>query len=748
MRICVCDYEGARYIWTVMLSIAVWCAAACRCIGAPLWISDRVNDSTLCSVPCYSSQFVLDGQWSRAWVRIACCGWFELRINGVKVGEDVLEPVTCQPDKRVSEVVHDLAGCLRAGTNIVQVLVGGGWFGCAAPEDAWGFYEAKWHREFPPSVRIQIEVDDVVVLESDGSWFVADSAICFSALRSGERYDARKSAMQENVRPVKVLDPAPSMKVSREDAVPCRLGDVFDPKSATELPDGAIVYDFGHNIAGWCELEAEGPSGSEIQLDYDEALSELGDLLGRVNRFLKGPHKGQHDEYVLCGDGVEKWHPHFSYYGFRYVRARCLGGANVHAIRARVVTSAYREAGGACTSDIHMSGLLEAARRSYVSNFVGIPTDCPHREKNGWTGDAQLICETGLWNFDMKEGYAHFLRMMIDSQLVSGKVPCILPHSDRFGFKWGAGPAWDALLFEVPRRVYQFYGEDSLAREAFESMQRYIHYLEAQEGEDGLIEIGLGDWCHSDRKRMVSARVTDSAYYYHFHRELAFWAKRFGEVELSREMSARSERIAKSFNDAFYRGKGIYANGEWTALAAALYFAGLCARGEERRVADELVRSVRANRHRCDYGILGSKWIPRVLADYGYADDAWQLFVHLESPGYMRWLENGYDTLGESMVDSPWNDSRNHVMFADFSAWFYQYAAGIVPLEPGFKTVAFSPCVISGVDSVKAWHKTPYGMIRAGWRRNADGSVLYELSVPDGVAVHEYGWRRINKRQE
>lgn len=714
----------------------VLCALATG-LGGPQWISTETAAAATNPVPCYVSRFALEGRWSRAEAHIACCGWFEMRVNGIKVGNDVLEPVTCQPDKRVSEVRHDLTGWLKEGTNTVEVLVGGGWFGCSVPEDAWGFHAANWHRHDPPSVRIQVKVDGSEVLKSDETWLVYDSAIRFSALRCGERYDARKTGARENLRPVTVLKPQPAVKISDEDAIPCRAGENYDPKSSVVLPDGASIYDFGHNIAGWCELEAEGSAGSEIHIDYDEALSETGDLLGRVNRFLKGAHRGQHDEYVLGGSGTEKWHPRFSYYGFRYARVKCFGDAKVRHLRARVVTSAFEDAGGFRTSDVRMMRLLDSARNSYKANFVGIPTDCPHREKNGWTGDAQLICETGLWNFDMKRGYEHFLRMMIDSQRASGEVPCILPHSDRFGFGKYNGPAWDALLFEVPRQVFEFSGDDSLAREAYGSMKRYVCYLEGREGEDGLIEIGLGDWCHSDRKRAVTVRLTDSAYYYHFHRELAAWAKRFGESELSVEMDCRADRIANSFNAKFYRGSGVYANGEWTALAAPLYFKGLCVWGEERQVAEELARRVRANAHRCDYGILGSKWIPRVLAEYGHADDAWQLFVHSDSPSYLQWLENGYDTLGESMVGYAWASSRNHVMFADYSAWFYRYAAGIVPLEPGFRVVAFRPCVIDGVDFAEAWHRTPYGVIRAGWRRKADGTVQYEFSAPEGVVVRE-----------
>ena len=300
------------------------------------------------------------------------------------------------------------------------------------------------------------------------------------------------------------------------------------------------------------------------------------------------------------------------------VQVTLSGDVRLKSIRSRFVHSAFERAGTLETSDATFAALQSATERSYLSNFTGIPTDCPHREKNGWTGDAQLAMETGLWNYDAKDSYVHFLRMMLDAQRPNGAVPCILPCSTKFGFFWGSGPAWDAILFEIPWQLYRFYGDDKPARAAYPAMKLYIAFIEGKADGNGLYDYGLGDWCPPKGLKKTPTRLTDSAYVYEFNRRAAFWAERFGETEYAVERAAAAERIKAAFNAAFYKGDGLYDEGQLAALAAPLYFKGLCADGEDEKVAKRLVDEVRANAHKAHFGILGAKWATRVLVDYGY----------------------------------------------------------------------------------------------------------------------------------
>lgn len=700
-------------------------------VEPPKWISGDSAEPHK-PAPVLVKEFFLGVKPVKAVFSVAVAGWCEVSVNGEKVGKDVLSPVTCQPDMRTSSLDFDVASLLKLGTNTLEVLLGNGWQNTFT-KDAWGFCEAPWMGA--PKIRGELKCDGKVLFATDGSWHAYDSPIVFNALRNGEWYDARREGMRINERPATVEKYAPWGVVSTEDAVPCREGEVFEAKSLGKTPYGHDLYDFGANISGWCEIEVEGERGAKVTLDYDESLDTRGWLLEGIKRLTRG--KGEkrpvmHDEYTLAGrsDG-ERWHPRFTYHGFRYVAVMCKGNVRLRSIRARFVHSGFARAGRLSTSSKTFSALQSATERSYLSNFVGIPTDCPHREKNGWTGDAQLALETGLWNFDAKASYVHFLRMMLDSQRPNGAVACILPCTPKFGFGWGTGPAWDAALFEIPWQIYRFYGDDAPAREAYRAMKRYVAFISEKMDADGLVEYGLGDWCNYQRRPSASVRLTDSAYVYEFNRRVAFWAERFGEADYAAERNVAAEKIKAAFNRVFYKGDGIYEKGHLTALAAPLYFKGLCAAGEEKKVVKRLVEAVREKGYKAYFGILGAKWVPRVLAEYGYADDAYKMFVQPEMPGWAHWLQFGDGTLREE-----WDDygSHNHIMFGDLSAWAYEYAVGIIPLEPGFKKVVFRPHFLEGVDSFSATYRTPFGDIRAGWKR-IDGKPVFEYSVPSGVEV-------------
>ena len=491
------------------------CAAAMSVLGAnaasPQWIS---GDSAEPEKPAPSlvREFHLGGKPTNAVFTVAVAGWCEVTVNGEKAGRNVLQPVTCQPDRRNSSLRFDVTDLLKAGTNTLEVLLGNGWQN-SFTIDAWGFHEAPWRSS--PKIRGELTCDGMTLFATDGSWTAYDSPIVFNSLRNGEKYDARMEGSRVNERPAKVEKYAPWGVVSAEDAVPCREGEIFDPKTVLKTPYGKDVYDFGANIAGWCEIEVEGEAGAKVIIDYDESVTSRNTLLGYVKTYTNGRGEKrpvQHDEYTLAGRcGGERWHPRFTYHGFRYAMVRLEGDVRLKSVKARFVHSALEMAGCIETSDATFSALQSATMRSYLSNFVGIPTDCPHREKLGWTGDTHLAMETGLWNYDAKDSYVHFLRMMLDAQRPNGAVPCILPCTPKFGFFWGSGPAYDAILFELPWQIYRFYGDDAPAREAYDAMKRYLAYMSAQADEDGLYAYGLGDW-NNWYKDMpgTPVRLTDS----------------------------------------------------------------------------------------------------------------------------------------------------------------------------------------------------------------------------------------------
>ena len=689
------------------------------------------------AAPYLRTTFECKSTPGKATVFLCGLGWHELYVNGRKADDRVLAPVATQFDRHVSWIEYDITPFVRPGKNAVAVLLGNGWYNCQTAE-VWSFDKAPW-RDLPKLI-CDIEIDGVTIAKSDTSWKTHDSPVTFDALRNGEFYDARleipgfadpdlddsswKNAAQCN---------PPGGRIVKEELEPCKVMKHYSAIAAKHLDFNATIYDFGTNLTGWCRIKIKGPAGTRIKIVYSEHVRPVSGDIDReyIAMFVKSG-EFQTDEYILKGsEEPEIYEPRFTYHGFRYAKVyQWDGRAKLLDIQACFVRNSFRQTGEFESSDRILNALQRNTVQSYLSNFTGIPTDCPHREKNGWTGDAQLAMETGLWNFDCEKACSHFLQIVADTQRPSGQLPGIAP-SGGWGYNWGSGPAWDSILFEYPWRMYLFRGNTENIRRHYQAMKLYLEYC-AGMAENHLVRFGLGDWCHHDRRRIAPIELTSSAYYYYDVTRMVEFANILGKENDAKGYTELAEQIRENFNRKFNNGDGTYADGSWTALAAALYF-HLAEETDRARIAEKLVGMVRANGHKTDFGILGAKYVPRVLADCGYADDAFHLITQTQFPGWGFWIENGATSLWEQ-----WNgtSSQNHIMFGDISAWMFEYLGGAVPLKetPGFKHFLLKPALIPSLSHVRMRHETPFGTLRSEWKRE-NGKIQCEFEIPQGTSA-------------
>ncbi len=691
-------------------------------------------DDLYVPAPYLRKTFVCKKHPKKAIAYVAGLGWHELYVNGKKADDRVLSPVVTQYDRHVSYIEYDITKLLKTGKNAVAVLLGNGWYDCATHE-VWCFDKAPWRDTV--KLLCDIEADGTLLAKTDESWKQHDSPIRLNQLRNGEIYDAAfeipgfaEADLDDSDWKQAVQCNPPGGLIVREELEPCKISDIINPAGSVSLDDGSVVYDFGRNMTGWCRIRVRGEKGAQVKLVFSEKIHENGDIdPSNIEIFTK---KGefQANTYRLKGtNSAEEWEPRFTYNGFRYVKAICSGfSVRIDKIEACFIHNSFAEAGAFDSSDKMLNALQQCTRQSYLSNFTGIPTDCPHREKNGWTGDAQLASETGLWNFMPAKAYEHFIRIVCDTQRPNGQLPGIAP-SGGWGYNWGSGPAWDSILFEVPWQVWRFTGNDAMIREHYDSMRRYLQYCVGM-SEDNLIRFGLGDWCHNDHSRMAPIELTSTGYFYYDAMLMCRFAKLLDKKEDVRHYTALAADIRKSFNKKFYKGKGVFGNGEMASIACAVY-TGLAEDKVKPLAAAKLADLVEANGCKVDFGILGAKYVPRVLSDYGYASLAFKLITQPEFPGWGFWIKSGATSLREE-----WNNSssQNHIMFGDISAWMYQYLAGIVPIEPGFKRFTLKPCVIPELKHVSATHETPYGTIQSSWKHSGS-KVRFEFSIPKGTVA-------------
>jgi len=477
-------------------------------------------------------------------------GWHELYVNGQKADSRVFAPVVMQYTKHVPYIQYEVSKLIRNGENIIDVILGNGWYYPFA-NDVWHFEYAPW---CPPGweatkLICDVEADGNIVLKSDFNWRYCATPICFNALRNGETYDARKKNV--TVLWKNAVAATPPFGVLKEETLePCRVCEILSPVSAAELRPGVSVFDFGRNISGWGRIKVHGESGARVTIRYGERIAEDGSLDQKhIAKFvLTG--KFQTDCYILSGsEPRENWSPRFTYHGFRYIQIETEGVAALDSITAEFIHNGFDTCGQIEMDLEELNWLQKAAVDSYLSNFTGIPTDCPHREKNGWTGDAHLAASTGLWNFQAEKAYLHFLEMVCDAQQSSGIVAAIVPSS---GWGTGVNPPWDVILFELPSLLFQVTNEKTAIRNCLPSMLRYWRVLNSTSN-NNLITYGLGDWCSSVENTQEIKTFLASAYFYKMTVLLSEFAKILGcDSSFFASFPERAKKIADSIRTEFH----------------------------------------------------------------------------------------------------------------------------------------------------------------------------------------------------
>jgi len=485
-------------------------------------------------------------------------------------------------------------------------------------------------------------------------------------------------------------------------------------------------------MAGWARLKVSGPAGTRVVLKYGERLNPDGSVDQKeIGQHIKSGLP-QTDTYILKGEGTEVWEPRFVYHGFRYVEVTGLPERpRADTLTACVVHTAFDRAGTfACSNDL-FNHIQQNTLWSYVSNFHGYPTDCPHREKNGWTGDAHLAAETGLYNFHSASAYAKWLNDFKDEQRESGELPGIVPTSG-WGYHWGNGPAWDSAYVLIPWYLYQYCGDTRVLAEHYDRLKRYVDYLTSK-AQDHIVAIGLGDWAPAKSK--TPEKVTSTGYYYRDALIVSRIASLLGKTEDARTYGDLALRIRDAFNRQFYKPTGLYDGGTQTAMSCALYH-GLVPPERISRVVNNLVEMIGRNDGHLDAGILGTKYLIEALTANGRADVVYAMATQTDYPSWGLWLEQGATTLWEQ-----WNGeaSRNHIMFGHISAWFYQTLAGIAP-DPqavGFKHFHIRPQLLGDIEWVRAEHESPYGTIRSAWEIRGDQFRL-KVAIPTNTRATVY----------
>ncbi|WP_433021412.1 family 78 glycoside hydrolase catalytic domain [Kribbella sp. CA-294648] len=759
------EYDGpalsprTRYHWAVRLwdgldQVGRWSAPSWfetgllgDGFGSAQWIGAReeVRDEDV-PAPLLRRAFALGAPVERARLYASGLAYQELRINGQRVGDSVLDPGFTDYEETVLSVAYDVTGLLRSGDNVLGAELGRGFFGLST-SNTWRWHQTPWNAEPRLLARLVIEHSDGTVTEivTDDAWRVTDGPTRSDSLFCGETYDARlhpdgwdEAGFDDSGWSAALVVPAPRGEVRAQEHEPIRVIEDVAPVSFTQPKPGVWVADFGRTTAGWTKLRVSAPAGTTISLTHGEWLLADGTVFAQNKHVHKD--RFQRDEYIASGNGIEEWEPRFSYKGFRYVQLEGFPGEpTTGSVTMRVVHSDVAMISRFSASQPLYEQIDQAMRRTVLNNLHGIPTDTPKLEKNGWTGDAQVGAPTMAGTLGMARFFTKWLGDLRDSQDADGRLPVIVPTGDWGYTELAPATEWSTVYPFILREMHRWYGDERLLADHWDAVRRYVLY-ELDRVEDGLSLSVLGDWIppgYPEGPPPEDRRLTGTAYLYRALLAVAEIGEILGhpvEVSLLRKSAAE---LADGLNRAFLdREAGLYrseSDPEYrqTSNAVPLAF-GMVPEDLVPAVVANLVADIEARGFHLNTGCLGVGVLLPVLTAHGHADVAAKVALQRTYPSWGYWFDNGADTMWEMWETD--TRSRNHYFQGTVAQWLLENVAGLRNLANGWERILVRPDARSQVDSASLRTDTVRGRVSVSWRRVGRVFQL-EVQVPVGATA-------------
>lgn len=694
---------------------------------------------------------------------VAGLGYYELYLNGEKVGDHVLDPAPSNYDKNSLYVAFDATTYLKDGKNAIGLILGNGFYGQNLA--FVGERESQKKMEYgAPVVKMLLEIcyndGTTEIIGTNENWNALSGPIVFDNVYSGEVYDARfeipdwntTDFMAENGTKAKVI-PSPVVGQLVPQVMPAikKLKEL-SPKKIFKADNGNWILDFGQNIAGWVKINVKESEGHRIDLQLVEALKRKGKAihLGATGGGASG--FSQQLTYICKGEQFETWEPRFTYHGFQYAE---ISGLTKKPLKenftAILVATDVEETGSFESSDALLNKMDEISRWTLVDNLHGIPEDCPQREKCGWLGDAHAWAEFGLYNYDLTNFNQKFMEdIRTQFRTVKGnlkkndfKVPTMIAPGKRTSSI--AKLDWGIATIYIPWYTYLHSGDSTLINEYYNDMKQLAAYYLTFKSEAGIIDNGMGDWCPPkwDRRKNPEAMechpvISASAYFYDVLKIMREFAILKEDKQYIDFLDTELTSLKSRFNNAYLKeisGTPHKWYGSQTATIMALQF-DLVPETEVKNVLNGLLYDIHVvNRGHHTTGIHGNRYLYSILSKLGEAEAAYNVLTHPEFPsqafvtnyGFTTWPERQWNW--ESGIEL--SNSLNHPMHSGFAAYFYETLGGIRPSakQSGYKQFTVNPIFPSSLKETSVSIATPYGKISNNWTMSGQDFEM-NLTVP------------------
>ena len=676
------------------------------------------------------------GDGRRVWVEVASLGYHDLYVNGMRVGDRVLQPAVSQIDKRALRVAYDVTPYVRQGRNEVLLWLGQGWgrvYGRPAAVEVLVYSRL----ETPAGAEVEL------LCRSDSTWQASPSPYAYTGSWQplqfgGERYDAR---VKPQWRPAATYE-AEDVVVSPQEFVGNRIVDTLQPQSMERLPDSSLLLDFGRVVTGWLSV-AFSPTTKEVvtmeYLDHREAVP---------------PHT-EKDIFIPDSGCNYQFQNRFHAHAFRYVRIK--GACRLQAKALQIGAVDPTSGATFACSDARLNAIHDMVKYTLSClTFSGYMVDCPHLERMGYGGDGNSSTNTLQTLWDMRDTYRQWMQAWHDALRPDGDLPYAAP-----AFRTGGGPYWQGFIVKAPWRSYVNYGDSSLICIYYDDMKRWIEYIERQSVE-GIVQPWkdterhawfLADWLAPEGVDIGGESVlhATSCFVAECLLDMERMARMTGHDADAALFAARRQRVIAAIHRHFYHpATHTYANGTVLDQCYALLLNVMPDSVTAAQVEAQLLRDIHG-RYR-DHIAAGLMGVP-VFTEWCIRERRSDLMATIlrqpDYPGYLCMMKDEFGKLNFEGADAvgpkftTWESwdcgrpgkedrSRVHNCYNGVGVWFYQALAGIRPdpAQPGYRHFFVDPQPCEGVDWVRASKPTPYGDIRVELR---DGSL--KVFVPEGSSA-------------
>lgn len=735
-KVCVWDQNGASSPWSAPASFemgllepsdwsAVW-------IGAPESIA----------APHFRKNWRLEKPVRSARVYISGIGFYELYINGEPVGDHKLAPDRTEYTKTVFYHIHDVTGCMRDGQNALGVWLGNGWYNQRDKVNE----KLLWYGYPRLICQLELQYKDgtTETICSGDDFRISAGPITYNNIYYGEVYDASLELRDwsapdyddsgwEKALPV----PAPGGALRCQLAYSGKECETLPVRNISEPRRGIYVVDFGQNMVGWVRATLRGEKGTQIRMRFGEELWPD----GMIDYYSTGcGWKPQRDVYIHGGTGDETYEPRFTWHGFRYMEISGIDYKPEHGdFTAVYVHNAVPEHGSFSCSNALLNQIQSACRWTMLSGMqCGVPMDSPHRERQGYGGDALAIAEASMYNYDMELFFSSWMDDFADAQREDGFIPHTVPCQDG-----GGGPAWGCAYIIIPWMLYEHYGDRRVLESHYSGMERWMGFL-ATGVRDGIVVAEgqdadcLGEWS-TPGETLVSPAIVNTYFYGYSAAVMAKIAGVLGKADDKQRYEALAAETRQAFNQAFlHKETGRYGEGVQGSNAFAWGFDAIPEELLEKSISD-LAKYVEQDcDSHLDTGIFGTPLLLETLARNGHADLAFRIATQTTYPSYGFMLSKGATALWEY-----WEEIHGHCrgscchnqpMFGSISGKFYSLIAGLRPLAPSWRHIEVAPQMLGDLRFASARTETPYGPLAVDWDRTGD-TFRMTVEIPCGATA-------------